>query len=154
MRNVTPQAASALVALILVCGFAAPVRAQADYPNGKIAFIVGFAPGCGIDTYARVLAQWLTEQFGYSIVIENRPGAASTIAAKAVVAAPPDGHTLLFTGNSYSINQTFYKNAGYSNSDLRPVAFVAIDSQGLAVSAANPARTLAEFLDAGKAKPF
>ena len=95
-----------------------------------------------------------TEQFGYSIVIENRPGAASNIAAKAVAAAPPDGHTLLFTGNSYAINQTFYKNAGYANSDLRPVAFVAIDSQGLAVSAANPARTLTEFLDAGKAKPF
>jgi tripartite-type tricarboxylate transporter receptor subunit TctC len=145
--------AAALVALALACGFAAPVSAQ-EYPNGKITFIVGFAPGGGIDTYARVLAQALTEQFGYSIVIENRPGAASNIAAKAVAAAVPDGHTLLFTGNSYAINQTFYKNAGYANSDLRPVAFVAIDSQGLAVSAANPARTLTAFLDAGKAKPF
>src|SRR6202012_1998445 len=101
----------------------------------------------GIAPYVRELAQGLTEQFGYSIVIENRPGAASNLAAKAVVAAPPDGHTLLFTGNSYSINQTFYKNAGYSNSDLRPVAFVAIDSQGLTVSAANPARTLTAFLE-------
>ena len=147
--------AAVLVALGFACGFAAPLQAQApDYPNGKITFIVGFAPGGGIDTYARVLAQGLTEQFGYSIVIENRPGAASNIAAKAVVAAPADGHTLLFTGNSYSINQTFYKNAGYSNSDLRPVAFVAIDSQGLAVSAANPARTLTAFLDAGKTTPF
>jgi tripartite-type tricarboxylate transporter receptor subunit TctC len=147
--------AAAVVALGFACGFAVPLHAQApDYPNGKITFIVGFAPGGGIDTYARVLAQGLTEQFGYSIVIENRPGAASNIAAKAVVAAPADGHTLLFTGNSYSINQTFYKNAGYSNSDLRPVAFVAIDSQGLAVSAANPARTLTAFLDAGKTTPF
>jgi tripartite-type tricarboxylate transporter receptor subunit TctC len=142
-----------LVALAFVCGLVAPLRAQ-EYPNGKITFIVGFAPGGGIDTYARVLAQALTEQFGYSIVIENRAGAASNIAAKAVVAAPPDGHTLLFTGNSYAINQTFYKNAGYANSDLRPVAFVAIDSQGLAVSAANPARTLTAFFDAGKTKPF
>jgi tripartite-type tricarboxylate transporter receptor subunit TctC len=147
--------AAVLVALAFACGLASPLRAQApDYPNGKITFIVGFAPGGGIDTFARVLAQGLTEQFGYSIIVENRPGAASNIAAKAVVAAPPDGHTLLFTGNSYSINQTFYKNAGYSNSDLRPVAFVAIDSQGLAVSAANPARTLAAFLEAGKATPF
>jgi tripartite-type tricarboxylate transporter receptor subunit TctC len=148
-------AAAVLVALAFACGSVAPLRAQApEYPNGKITFIVGFAPGGGIDTFARVLAQGLTEQFGYSIIVENRPGAASNIAAKAVVAAPPDGHTLLLTGNSYSINQTFYKNAGYSNSDLRPVAFVAIDSQGLAVSAANPARTLTEFLDTGKAKPF
>jgi tripartite-type tricarboxylate transporter receptor subunit TctC len=147
--------AAVLVALAFACGLAAPLHAQSpEYPNGKITFIVGFAPGGGIDTFARVLAQGLTEQFGYSIIVENRPGAASNIAAKAVVAAPPDGHTLLFTGNSYSINQTFYKNAGYSNSDLRPVAFVAIDSQGLAVSAANPARTLTAFLEAGKAAPF
>jgi tripartite-type tricarboxylate transporter receptor subunit TctC len=87
-------------------------------------------------------------------VIENRPGAASNIAAKAVAASPPDGHTLLFTGNSYAINQTFYKNPGYATADLRPVVFVAIDSQGLAVTAANPARTLPEFLQAAKAKPF
>jgi tripartite-type tricarboxylate transporter receptor subunit TctC len=134
---------------------AEPARAQApEYPNGKITFIVGFAPGGGIDTFARVIAQGLGEQFGYSIVIENRPGAASNIAAKAVAAAPPDGHTVLFTGNSYAINQTFYKNPGYATADLRPVAFVAIDSQGLAVNAANPARTLPEFLQAAKAKPF
>jgi tripartite-type tricarboxylate transporter receptor subunit TctC len=88
-------------------------------------------------------------------VIENRPGAASNIAAKAVAAAAPDGHTLLFTGNSYAINQTFYKNPGYATADLRPVAFVAIDSQGLAVNAANPSRTLPEFLAAAaKTKPF
>ena len=122
MRTATAKAVTAaLFALALACGVGAPVSAQ-EYPNGKITFIVGFAPGGGIDTYARVLAQALTEQFGYSIVIENRPGAASNIAAKAVVAAAPDGHTLLFTGNSYAINQTFYKNAGYANSDLRPVA--------------------------------
>jgi tripartite-type tricarboxylate transporter receptor subunit TctC len=147
--------AATLVALVLACGAVAPGRAETpDYPNGKITFIVGFAPGGGIDTYARVLAQALTEQFGYSIVIENRPGAASNIAARAVAAAPPDGQMLLFTGNSYAINQTFYKNAGYANSDLRPVAFVAIDSQGLTVSAANPARSLTAFLDAGKTTPF
>jgi Tripartite tricarboxylate transporter family receptor len=146
--------AAAALALFSFRG-AAPASAQApDYPNGKITFIVGFAPGGGIDTFARVVAQGLGEQFGYSIVIENRPGAASNIAAKAVAVAPPDGHTLLFTGNSYAINQTFYKNPGYATADLRPVAFVAIDSQGLAVNASNPARSLPEFLQAAKAKPF
>jgi tripartite-type tricarboxylate transporter receptor subunit TctC len=101
-----------------------------------------------------VLAQGLSEHLGTSVVIENRPGAASNIAAKAVAAAAPDGRTLLFTGNSYAINQTFYKNPGYATADLRPVAFVAIDSQGLAVTAGNSARTLPEFLAAGKARPF
>jgi tripartite-type tricarboxylate transporter receptor subunit TctC len=153
MRSRWVWAAAALCLFSFRC--AGPALAQApEYPNGKITFIVGFAPGGGIDTFARVVAQGLGEQFGYSIVIENRPGAASNIAAKAVAVAPPDGHTLLFTGNSYAINQTFYKNPGYATADLRPVAFVAIDSQGLAVNAANPAHTLAEFLQAAKAKPF
>ncbi len=89
-----------------------------DYPNRKLTFIVGFAPGGGIDTIARVLAQGLTEQFGYQIVIENRPGAASNIAARAVANATPDGYTYLVTGNSLAINQTYYKNPGYTTSEL------------------------------------
>jgi len=154
MRSRWVRPAAAFLLLVLAWGWVTPLRAQADYPSGKITFIVGFAPGGGIDTYARVLAQGLSEQLGYSIVIENRPGAASNIAAKAVAAAAPDGHTMLFTGNSYAINQTFYKNPGYATADLRPVAFVAIDSQGLAVNAANAARSLPEFLQGARTKPF
>jgi tripartite-type tricarboxylate transporter receptor subunit TctC len=134
---------------------AAPAYAQAtDYPRRAITFIVGFAPGGGIDTFARVVAQELTEQAGFSVVIENRAGAASNIAAKAVAGAAPDGYTLLFTGNSYAINQTLYKNPGYTTADLRPVVFVAIDSMALAVHAANPARSLPQFLETAKAAPF
>ena len=120
----------------------------ADYPARKVTFIVGFAPGGGVDTMARIVAQELAEQFGYQIVIENRPGAASNIAAKAVASAPPDGYTFLFTGNSLAINQTLYKNPTYSIDELRAVAIAAIDSHGLAVNASRPFRTLAEFLDA------
>jgi tripartite-type tricarboxylate transporter receptor subunit TctC len=87
-------------------------------------------------------------------VIENRPGAASNIAAKAVASAPPDGYTFLFTGNSLAINQTLYKNANYSIDELRAVAIAAIDSHGLAVNASRPFRTLAEFLDASREKAF
>jgi tripartite-type tricarboxylate transporter receptor subunit TctC len=155
MRSHWVFLAAAVGLALFGCGCVESAHAQApDYPSGKITFIVGFAPGGGIDTYARVIAQGLGERLGWSVVIENRPGAASNIAARAVAAAPPDGYTILFTGNSYAINQTFYKNPGYATADLRPVAFVAIDSQGLAVNAANPARTLPEFLRAAKAKPF
>jgi tripartite-type tricarboxylate transporter receptor subunit TctC len=147
---------SGLVLLAAEC-LAAPAHAQpspSDYPARTINFIVGFAPGGGIDTFARVIAQELAEQSHVSVVIENRAGAASNIAAKFVAGAAPDGYTLLFTGNSYAINQTFYRNPGYATEDLRPVVFVAIDSQGLAISAANPARSLPEFLEASKAAPF
>ena len=66
--------------LLLAQAVAAPARAQpSDYPGRKITFVVGFAPGGGIDTFARVMAQELTEQFGWQIVIENRAGAASNI---------------------------------------------------------------------------
>jgi tripartite-type tricarboxylate transporter receptor subunit TctC len=135
----------------------APASAQAvtrDYPSRTVTFIVGFAPGGGIDTFARVVAQELNERAGFSVVIENRAGAASNIAAKAVAAAPPDGYSLLFTGNSYAINQTLYKNPGYATEDLRAAVFVAIDSLAFAVNAASPVRSLPEFLDAGRTVPF
>jgi tripartite-type tricarboxylate transporter receptor subunit TctC len=125
---------------------------SSDYPGRKITMIVGFAPGGGVDVLARVVAQEIADQFGYQILVENRPGAGSNIAAKAVATAPPDGYTVLFTGNSYAINQTIYKNPGYETADLRPVAFAAIDSQALAINANNPARTLDDFLRAAKDK--
>jgi tripartite-type tricarboxylate transporter receptor subunit TctC len=144
-------AATGVVA-ILALGVGA--SAAAGYPTRAITFVVGFAPGGGIDTFARVVAQELNEQAGFSVVIENRAGAASNIAAKAVAAAPPDGYTLLFTGNSYAINQTLYRNPGYATEDLRPVVFVAVDSMAYAVNATDPARSLREFLDARKGAPF
>ena len=148
--------------LALAAGFAVatsqlpgPAHAQAaDYPARKLTFVVGFAAGGGVDTMARIVAQGLTEQFGYQIVIENRPGAASNIAAKAVATAAPDGYTFLFTGNSLAINQTLYKNLNYSIDELRAVAIAAIDSHGLAVNADRPFRTLAAFLDASHDKAF
>ena len=115
--------------------------------------IVGFAPGGGVDVLARVVAQELNDNAGFQVVIENRPGAGSNIAAKTVAGAAPDGATVLFTGNSYAINQTIYRNPGYATADLRPVAIAALDSQGLAVNAANPAKTLADFVKAAKDKP-
>jgi tripartite-type tricarboxylate transporter receptor subunit TctC len=132
-----------------------PASAQAaDYPARKVTFIVGFAAGGGVDTMARIVAQELTAQFGYQIVVENRPGAASNIAAKAVASAAPDGYTFLFTGNSLAINQTLYKNLGYSIDELRAVAMAAIDSHGLAVNAARPFQSLAAFLEASRDQAF
>src|SRR5215813_776814 len=155
MRAIQDRRALIALAATLAFGTIAPASAQiAQYPSKKIAFLVGFAPGGGIDTMARIMAQELTEQFGYQIVIENRPGAASNIAARAVANAAPDGYTLLVTGNSLAINQTYYKNPGYSTDELAPIAFVARDSMALAINAENPARTLSEFVERSKSKPF
>ena len=143
----------AVLATLAVLIPAAALAQGADTPSRKITMIIGFAPGGGVDVLARVVAQELNDNAGFQMVIENRPGAGSNIAAKAVAAAAPDGATLLFTGNSYAINQTIYRNPGYATADLRAVAIAALDSQGLAVNAANPARTLADFVVAAKDKP-
>ena len=150
------RGAGALAALAVLTMLAAtPAAAQAPaYPDRRITFMVGFAPGGGIDTFARVIAQALSDRYGWQIVVENRPGAASNIAAKLVSTATPDGYTLLATGNSYAINQTLYRNPGYATEDIVPVAIVALDSQSLAVTADNPARTLKDFLAASREKPF
>src|SRR3954454_17179811 len=141
--------------LAILAGFisAAALAQPGDMPNRKITMIVGFAPGGGVDVLARVVAQELNDHAGFQIVIENRPGAGSNIAAKAVASAAPDGATLLFTGNSYAINQTIYRNPGYATADLRAVAIAALDSQRLAVNASNPARTLEDFVRAARDKP-
>ena len=131
----------------------AAMAQPADAPGRKITMVVGFAPGGGVDTLARVVAQELNDQAGYQVIVENRPGAGSNIAAKAVAGAAPDGGIVLFTGNSYAINQTIYKNPGYATEDLRPIAIAALDSQALAINAGNPARTLADFLQSAKVKP-
>jgi tripartite-type tricarboxylate transporter receptor subunit TctC len=145
--------ASALVVLAL-SALTAPAFAQAsDYPARKITFIVGFAPGGGIDVFARLLAQELGGQFGYQIVVENRPGSASNIAAQVVATSPPDGYTFLVTGNSFAINQTMSIDLTYSVNQLRPVAFPARDSHALAVNADSEAHSLADFIALATDKP-
>src|SRR5262245_42895086 len=125
MRIIRDRRALIAFATMLALGaIVSPPAVAQDFPNRKLTFMVGFAPGGGIDTIARVIAQGLTDQFGYQIVIENRPGAASNIAARAVANATPDGYSILVTGNSLAINQTYYKNPGYSTDELAPVAFV------------------------------
>jgi tripartite-type tricarboxylate transporter receptor subunit TctC len=147
------RALVALAVLPALCCCSAAVAQIADFPTRKITTVVGFAPGGGVDVLARVVTEALSDQFGYQIVVENRPGSASNIAAKVVASAVPDGYTLLVTGNSFAINQTLYKHLTYAIDKLRAVAIAARDSQALAVRVDNPARTLAQFLDAAKAKP-
>jgi tripartite-type tricarboxylate transporter receptor subunit TctC len=153
MRTFMKATAIVATATAILLSAQSATNAQ-GYPTRKVTFVVGFAPGGGIDTMARIVAQGLTEQFGYQIVVENRPGAASNIAAKAVAGAAGDGYTLLFAGNSLAINQTFYKNLTYSIDELQAVAVAAIDSQALAINATRPARTLAELLEAARGTTF
>src|SRR3954471_3808003 len=82
-------------------------RAQ-GYPSRPVRIIVGFPAGGTADIGARLIGQWLAERLGQQFIVENRPGAATTIATEAVVRAPADGYTLLWAGTSNAVNASLY----------------------------------------------
>jgi len=88
----------------------APIAGAQDsstqvYPTRPVRIVSGFPPGGISDTYARLIAQWLSEQLGEQFIVENRPGAGSTLAAEYVAKAAPDGYTLLLTTSADAWNE-------------------------------------------------
>ena len=129
------------------------VRAQ-TYPSRPIRVIVGLPAGSGTDILARVMAQWLSEQFHQSVVVENRPGAGGNIGTEAVVKAAPDGYTLLFTLLANAINETLYTDLTFDFvRDIAPVASVCRTNFALAVNPSLPAKTFPELIAYAKANP-
>src|SRR5262245_48454770 len=94
-----------------------------SYPARPVRLVVGYAPGGTTDIAARLMGQWLSEQFGQPFVIENRTGAATNIATEAVVRAPADGYTLLTVTAANAANATLYDKLGFNFlRDIAPVA--------------------------------
>jgi len=124
------------------------------YPMRPVRVIVGFAPGGNADTTARVMAQWLSERLGQPFVVENRTGAATNIAAEAVVRSPPDGYTLLFVTSANATNATVYEKLNFNfMRDIAPVAATNRSPLVLEVHPTFPANNLAEFISYAKANP-
>ena len=103
-----------------------PAREAREYPSRPIRFIVPYAPGGSTDVIARLLGPRLTEAWGQPVIVDNRPGAGSTLGAKAVAASPPDGYTLMWgTLSSIAIAPALYKDPGYDPKAFVPAALVA-----------------------------
>src|SRR5215470_12539481 len=120
------------------------------YPTRPVHIIVGFPGGSASDTTARLIGQWLSERLGQPFVIENRPGAASNLAAEAVVHAPPDGYTLLLVTSVNAINA----NLGFDFiRDIVPVARLVQGPGVMEVNPMFPAKTVPEFIAYAKANP-
>jgi tripartite-type tricarboxylate transporter receptor subunit TctC len=125
-----------------------------DYPTRPVRIIVGFTPGGPTDIFARLIGQWLSDRLGQSFVVENRPGAGSTIGVEAVVTAPPDGYTLLLVSTSASISASFYPNLSFDLiRDIAPVSGVTDTPMVMVVYPTVPAKTVPEFIAYAKSNP-
>jgi tripartite-type tricarboxylate transporter receptor subunit TctC len=130
---------------------AVPVAAKADYPDRLVRIVVPVAAGGGVDVMARMLAQKLSERLGQQFVVENRAGAAGVIGTKSVIAAAPDGYTLLYTPSSLSLTVAVHKTAPYDVAkDLTPIINVAVSPYALVLHPSVPAQNLAQFIHFAK----
>jgi tripartite-type tricarboxylate transporter receptor subunit TctC len=135
---------------------AAPAAAQSQFPTRPIRILVTIPPGGAPDISARLLGQHLNEALGWSVVIENRPGANGNIAAEQVVKSAPDGYTLLLHADSgITINPHVYRKLSFNPmKDLLPVASVATNQFMLSLNPQVPAQEFKEFIEyARKTKP-
>ena len=131
-----------------------PAHAQ-QYPSRPVTIVVPFAAGGGSDLLARLVAQKLEEKLGKPFIIENRPGAATTLAAMQVVRAAPDGYTLMqATSSTMAINVSMSKKLAYEPlKDLVPVALLSSSPFFLVVNKDSPLKSVADLISLAKAKP-
>ena len=148
-----PGLRALIVGAVAAAGLAQPSLAQ-TYPSQNVTVIIAFPAGGLADMIARLVSTKLENRLKHSFVTENRGGAGGNIAAKAVTGAAADGYTLLATTSGLAANMTASKNKGFEQSDLRPVAFVAISPDVIAIHPSNPAKDLKQFIANAKEKSF
>ena len=142
-----------VAALAAAAALPRPASAQA-WPTRPIRWIVPFPAGGTTDLIARLMAQWLTERLGQTIIVENKPGGGTNIGVQAAVNAPPDGYTLLFTVATNAINPSLYKSLPFDfQRDIAAVAGLAELPLVMEVNPALPAKTVPEFIAYAKANP-
>ena len=129
--------------------------ARADnYPSRPVKIIVPFGAGGPTDVFVRALAVELEKSLHQTFVIENRPGAGTTIGTDLVAKSAPDGYTLLMASSTQTVNETLYKNKPYRLlRDLTPIAPLEENGLVLVVNPAVPVKNLAELLALARAKP-
>ena len=136
---------------LAILGFSAPVHAQ-SFPSKNITIVVSIGAGTGMDVLVRLYAEKLSAAVGKPVVVENKPGAATMLAAAQVATAPPDGHTLVvLTSAAMAINQSLYKQINYSpENDFVPISLY-VKSPFILVANPNlPFKTVPEFIKHAK----
>lgn len=123
------------------------------YPAKPIKVVVGYAPGGAVDMVARTVGQSLASSMGQPVVVENKPGAGTNIAVKSVIAADPDGYTLMLAANALAANMSLYKPAPFdAERDLVPVSMIGRVPVVIATGAQSGIGSLSQVLESGKNK--
>lgn len=123
------------------------------YPTKPMRMIIALAPGGGVDTTGRLIAQRLSEMWGQPIVADNRPGAGGTIATEAVARAAPDGHTVLMTSLGIAISPSLMKLSFNSAKDVLPVTMAVVSPGVMVVHPSVPVKNVKELIAFAKSKP-
>jgi len=124
------------------------------WPSKPVTLVVPFPPGGTTDVLARALAEKLTASLGQTVIVESKPGAGATLGADFVAKSKPDGYTLLMGAVHHTIAPSVFKKLPYDlQKDFAPITTVALVPNVLTVSAANPAKTVAELVAQAKAAP-
>jgi tripartite-type tricarboxylate transporter receptor subunit TctC len=124
------------------------------YPTRPVRIVVGFPPGTSSDITARLIAEWLSRRLGQQVLVENRTGAGTNIAAETVVQASPDGYSLLWVTQTNAINATLYESLNFNFiRDIAPVAGVIRVPTVMMINPSVPAKTVPEFIAYAKANP-
>src|SRR5262249_1179808 len=145
----------AVVAALLSAGIGAVLAQDLRFPPRTISIVVANAAGGGTDYLARLVGQKLQERLGQSVIVENKPGANSMLAAQAVIRSAPDGHTLLMGSiGMLAVNPAVVANLSYDTQrDFAPISIVAEFPLLLTVNAAAPVKTVQELVTYAKANP-
>ena len=139
---------------VLLCGFSAAIAAHAQaWPNKPIKFVVPFTAGGANDLMARAAAEGASKVLGQPVVIDNKPGAGGSLGAELVAKSPPDGYTFLISAAGVISNHMIKKSMPFKESDLVPVAMIAL-SPSIIVAPPNATYSnLKEFVEASKKSP-
>ena len=142
-----------LVAALMFCSFATLASAQ-QWPTKTVRIVATLAPGSAVDIVGRTLAERLAPALGQPVIVENRPGASTMLAAAAVAKAEPDGYTLLVNTSSHTVSPFVVPNVGFDpDRDLAAITPIATLPTVLVVPASKPYGSLQELIAAAKAKP-
>jgi tripartite-type tricarboxylate transporter receptor subunit TctC len=131
------------------------LRAQSvgDWPKGPVKIIVPFPPGGSTDPVARIIQAKLTDQTGWNVIVENKPGGASAVGANVAAKSAPDGQTWMVTFDSHILNHAFAANLPYKDSDLENVMLIGRTPQTIAAHPDRPYKTFKEAVDDAKKRP-